>query len=121
MAKPKTPAEEAADLREAVREAHEAMKGLRDLMREIRTLRAEVEETASRVFDERMASQIQAGLASYDATIKTAIDAATDAVDQRFKTITDILLGEDRESVRKGLPSLTDYAHQIAAQRGAER
>ena len=117
MAKAKTPAEEAADLRAAIREAHEAMQGLRDLIREWRALKAELEAASAQVFTDRMEAAVQEGLDSYAESIGKAIDDATAAVDRRFDTIASIMLGEDPATVRKGLPSIKDYAEQIAAER----
>lgn len=114
MGKAKTPAEEAEELRAATREAHEAMKDMRGLIREMATVEERLRETAATVFAERIEEQVAAGLAQYSESISTAIDNATEAVDRRFDTIASIMLGEDPATVRKGLPSIKDYAEQIA-------
>lgn len=120
MGRAKTPTEEAEELRAATREAHEAMKDMRGLIREMATVEERLRETAATVFAERIEEQVAAGLAQYSESISTAIDNATEAVDRRFDTIASIMLGEDPATVRKGLPSIKDYAEQIASQRRGE-
>lgn len=115
----KTPADEAEELRAATREAHEAMQGLRDVMRELRTLKGEVEEAAGRVFAERMEEQVAAGLEHYHSRISQAIEDTTEAVDRRFQTIADILLGEEKSQKRKGMETIAELAEKVADERRA--
>lgn len=117
MADRKTPTEEAADLRAAIREAHEAMQGLRDLLREVRALRDEVEETAGKVFTSRMEEQVVAGLTAYRESIDKAIEDATAAVFNRFDTIADTMLGESKSQRRRGEIPLAEHAERIASVR----
>jgi hypothetical protein len=93
---------EAEQLREATREAHEAMKDMKCLMRECRALMDEMRVVAAREVNRTVHAEIQAGLAAHEKAIIEAVQDGTNAVYARFAELGDILLGEDRSSVRAG-------------------
>ncbi len=103
-------------LREATREAREAAKDLRAEMRAAREFRREFLGTPE--LDARLKELTEAALASYDAGIKKAVDDATQAVWNRFDTITMIALGEDPQSVREGKKTVPDLIREFIAAKG---
>jgi hypothetical protein len=96
--------DEVTSLKETIREAHEATKDMRLAMREARSLLTEMEQvrsrliaTASDVFQEQMAGDVEAGLAEWKATLQTQIEGATNAVMHRFDTLVSLMLdGNER-------------------------
>ena len=103
-------------LREATRQAREAAKDLRAEVKAAREARAEF--FAAPELDARLADLTGAALASYDASIKKAIDDATRAVWNRFDTITMICMGEDPQSVREGKKTIPDLIREFIAAKG---
>src|ERR1700689_1932630 len=90
-------------LREATRQAREAAKDLRAEVKAAREARREffaAPELEARLA--KLTKLTEEALARYDGSIKQAIDGATQAVWNRFDTITMIALGEDPQSVREG-------------------
>jgi len=108
-----TTADETAALRAAIREAHEAIQDLRLAMREAREVAVELDRAAHDALDNGIREEVQAGLASLGDAIDRAIDEATAKVFERFDTVRDVLLGEDKRSRRRGEPSLVDLAHAM--------
>ena len=100
-------------LREATREAREAAKDLRAEVKAAREFRREFLATPE--LDARLKELTEAALASYDAGIKKAVDDATQAVWNRFDTITMIALGEDPVSVREGKRTVPDLIREFIA------
>ena len=105
-----------AALREATRAAREAAKDLRGEVKTAREFRREFLSTPE--LDARLGELTAAALASYDAGIKKAIDDATQAVWNRFDTITMIALGEDPQSVREGKKTILDLLREFIAAKG---
>ena len=105
-----------AALREATRSAREAAKDLRGEVKAAREFRQEFLSTPE--LDARLGELTAAALASYDEGIKKAIDDATQAVWNRFDTITMIALGEDPQSVREGKKTIPDLLREFIAAKG---
>ena len=103
-------------LREATRQAREAAKDLRAEMKTAREFRQEFFGTPE--LDARLKELTEAALASYDAGIKKAIEDATQAVWNRFDTITMICMGEDPQSVREGKKTIPDLIREFIAAKG---
>jgi hypothetical protein len=103
-------------LREATRQAREATKDLRAEVKRAREARAEF--FAAPELDARLGELTGAALASYDKGIKDAIDKATEAVWNRFDTITMIAMGEDPQSVREGRKTIPDLLREFIAAKG---
>jgi hypothetical protein len=105
-----------AALREATRAAREAAKDLRGEVKAAREFRREFLSTPE--LDARLAELTEAALASYDASIAKAIEDATQAVWNRFDTITMICMGEDPKSVREGRKTIPDLLREFIAAKG---
>ena len=105
-----------AALREATRAAREAAKDLRGEVKTAREFRREFLSTPE--LDARLGELTAAALASYDEGIKKAIGDATQAVWNRFDTITMIALGEDPQSVREGKKTIPDLLREFIAAKG---
>ena len=105
-----------AALREATRSAREAAKDLRSEVKTAREFRREFLSTPE--LDARLGELTAAALASYDEGIKKAIGDATQAVWNRFDTITMIALGEDPQSVREGKKTIPDLLREFIAAKG---
>lgn len=100
-----------------------------DLDKEIETakdLRAEAKaakEARAEFFsapelDARLGELTEAALARYSASIDEQIKKATEAVWNRFDTITMICLGEDPKSVREGKKTVPDLIREFIAAKG---
>ncbi len=103
-------------LREATREAREAAKDLRAEMRAARELRREFLGTPE--LDARLGELTEAALSRYSDGIDKQIKLATEAVWNRFDTITMICLGEDPQSVREGKKTIPDLIREFIAAKG---
>ena len=95
--KRKTPAEEAEELRQATREAHEALKDLRHTMKAMEEVKEELLRVSGEVFKERMEAEVQSSLADYAETIRTEVEKGTKAVENRFDVLARILLGKGQD------------------------
>lgn len=92
----RNPAEEAAELRAATREAHAATKDLRVAIREARELaRGEIS-------------------AQLDEAVRLALDEATAKVAAQFDEFVEILLGRDKASRREGRVNIDDLVQRTA-------
>ena len=101
---------EVDDLKEIIRQAHEVLGDLRRAMKEARDLIENyTDEKVIPVLDTRTA----AALEEYSGSITKAIQAATDAVYDRFDTITNIMLGKGKAS------DFEELARRIAMRREA--
>lgn len=87
------------ELRELVREAHGATK---DLVREIKTAR----ELVPLLTDELFTAEVKKQVSALGEATTQAMDAATDRVAKRFEALEALFLGEDKQSRRKGEPSI---------------
>ena len=83
-----------------------------------RAREARAEFFAAPELDARLGELTGAALASYDKGIKDAIDKATEAVWNRFDTITMIAMGEDPQSVREGRKTIPDLLREFIAAKG---
>lgn len=95
------PAEEAAELRAATREAHEAMRDMRVLLEECRAITVEMATIVKVEIDGWMGEQVRKGLEDYNGTMLSAIDGATEAVYQRFDNLVRILCAGTKSQQRK--------------------
>ena len=95
------PAEEAAELRAATREAHEAMQDMRILLEECRAITVEMATIVKVEIDGWISDQVKAGLADYNDTMLGAIDDATEAVYNRFDVLVRILCEGTKAQQRK--------------------
>lgn len=100
-------------LREATRQAREAAKDLRAEVKAAREFRQEFLATPE--LDARLGELTEAALAEYSAAIDKNIKLATDAVWNRFDTITMICMGEDPQSVREGKKTVPDLLREFIA------
>lgn len=100
-------------LREEIGRAHEALKDLRAEIRAAREARREF--FAAPELEERLGELTGEALARYDDNIKQQIDRATQAVWNRFDTITMIAMGEDPQSVREGKKTVPDLIREFLA------
>lgn len=108
-----TPANEIADLKVAIREAHEILKDLKQMIKVAQQVRDEVIGAASILVNDAIEEAIRIGLAAYGKAIETAIEDATDAVYDRFDTLFENLMAVDKASVKKGDPSVYDMLEAI--------
>jgi len=108
MSKQKPPDDPTAELRAAVREAHEVVKDLRSLIHEGRELVGQIEAAAEATVDERIKSAVAVGLSNFQTQLNTSVEEATQAVFARFDKLADTLLGETKAEQRRGrsLPQL---------------
>lgn len=113
--------EEVEALRAVVREAHEAIQDLNRAIRQGRKVVIDIEEAAGGDVAQRINEAVRIGLESYSETIRVATEQATDAVYERFDTISKMLLGEDRAARRKHGASLPELAESLAKLREEER
>ena len=106
------------ELRDLIRQAHEATSDLRAVLREARAVRDSLPAAAGKAVSEQLGAEVKAGLDSFQKALDRAIDSGTDAVFKRFDRIEQLLLGEDRASVRAGKPSIPQMIESIAAVEG---
>lgn len=107
--------DKAAELRTATREANEVLKDLRRSVTEAKQLVKTIEAAAEIAVESRMAPVVKAGLDEFGVALKKAIDDGTAAVSDRFDTIFEHLMGEDRTSKRQGKPSIPELVRRAAA------
>jgi hypothetical protein len=100
-------------IREATREAREAAKDLRAEMKAAREARREF--FAAPELEERLGKLTGEALAEYAGNMKQQIDEATQAVWNRFDTITMIAMGENPKSVREGKKTVPDLIREFIA------
>jgi Lon protease-like protein len=98
-----------AELKEAVRQAHEAIRDLKSLMKEWKALQAEIPKEARKEFDALVNTVVVQGLADYRESLQAAIKRADAAVERRFDKLTSIMLGEDQRSGK----TIEEYAWEI--------
>jgi cobalamin biosynthesis protein CbiD len=103
-------------LREEIRRAHEVLKDLRAEIRAAREARKEF--FAAPELEERLGKLTEEAMAAYADNVKQQIDRATEAVWNRFDTITMIALGEDPQSVREGKKTIPDLIREFIAAKG---
>jgi len=96
-------------IRAATRELHELVQEAKDvragLAYDIAAIKGQVQAV--------IAEEVRRELGELGEATKQAIDKATAGVYARFDTITDILLGVDAESRRKGKPPLAKFAELV--------
>lgn len=95
------PNQKIEQLKEATRSANEVLSDLKRTLREIKQIRDEVDEVIATAFEEKIADKVSTTLADYQESLNAAIDKGTQAVFDRFDTITKTLLGETKEARRK--------------------
>ncbi|MFF0138010.1 hypothetical protein ACFYRN_16435 [Streptomyces sp. NPDC005227] len=102
----------AAELRELITEAHGALKDLRRETREAR-------ELLPLLTDELFSAEVKKQLDELSVATKQAIEDADARIGKRFDQLGDVLMGEDRQSIRQGKASLTTIARANIAQQTA--
>jgi ABC-type transporter MlaC component len=98
------------ELRAATRAANEA---LADLKRERKALEDDVNQfrrIMQTSIHERIDECVVANLERLQQQVDEQIQRSTKAVIDRFDTLSDILTGQDRDSQRRGLPSIEELA-----------
>lgn len=108
-----TPANEIADLKVAIREAHEILKDLKHMVKMAQQVRDEVMAAAGVLVNDAVEEAVGIGLDAYGKAIEIAIENATDAVYDRFDTLFENLMAVDKASVKKGDPSIYDMLEAI--------
>jgi hypothetical protein len=108
-----TPANEIADLKVAIREAHEILKDLKQMIKVAVQIRDEVLAAAGVMVNDAIEEAVGIGLAAYNQAITTAMEEATEAVYERFDTLFENLMAVDKASVKKGDPSIYDMLEAI--------
>jgi hypothetical protein len=103
-----TALDDARELREASREAHEATKDLRAAMRDGKQLLQEIRSAAKMAVDEALKPEIERHVKELSDSVKKTTDLATQDVFKRYDTIVEMLMGEDRASRRQGKPSVPE-------------
>jgi predicted transcriptional regulator len=96
------------ELKEATRRAHEAIKDLKLAIREAQETSDEIKQMIHDEIYDRVDAEVAAGLDDYKTVLSEAIDKATDKVFARFDYLADILMGEDKQSQRKGKKSIIE-------------
>ena len=84
----------AAEVRGAIREAHEVIKDLNAAIKRAEKVAEQIAEVAAMSVSDRLDEAVAVGLASYRAAIDTAIENATEAVFKRFDTLGELLLSK---------------------------
>lgn len=82
-------------LKETIREARGVLK---DLIRE----RKELEKTIAKIVDGRIEDEIEKGLKEFGRALLKAVKTSEAAIFKRFDNLTETLMGEDRQSRKKG-------------------
>jgi phosphoenolpyruvate-protein kinase (PTS system EI component) len=104
--------EEVDALRELVRTAHESMKDLRSLIREAHVANEMLASRLDLLTDNKIRSVVITGLEKFHKELEVNIADATNKVYARFDTITDILMGEDKASKRRGQKSVVELVKE---------
>ncbi|MFE2469761.1 hypothetical protein [Streptomyces mirabilis] len=89
------------ELRELIREAHEVLKDLRAEKRDAR-------ELLPLLTDELFGAEVQKQVRAFTDVTKQAMDASVDRVFKKFDELQALLTGEDKQSRRKGKPSIPE-------------
>lgn len=97
-----------ATIKEATREANESIQGVREVMRDAKKYREELETFTQKIVDERVAEAVAIGLESFKESLDAALEGATKATYGRFDQLSELLLGEDKASRRKGIQTLPE-------------
>jgi chromosome segregation ATPase len=102
-------------LEETVREAHQLNREMKQNIKDFRKIRDEIKEEIENFaisLDETLNQKVKEGLDKYSNAFDEAIALATKAVDKRFTTIVDILLGEDPKSKRVGKKPIAELVQE---------
>lgn len=109
------------ELRELVRDAHGAIKDMRKLLKELDEQRKETEKALETKVDERVGPLLEENLNHLAGQFKKFCDQSEERIYARFDQLGDILLGEDKQSKRKGERSLPEIAKDISTLREGKR
>lgn len=115
--RPKTTSEELADI---VREAHGVCKDLRGLIRQGEAVVQAIQVAAHVSVDQRIAAEIERGLAQYTKDIKAAIDKGKADVFERFAALCDDVLSDTATGL-DGMPSFEELARAQATLKRARK
>ncbi len=110
-----TPEKDAAMLKDLTRKAHEAVQELKGVIREARQVRKELTDACEVEIRTRLEPVVKLHIRELTAATDKAIEATSDAIDKRFDTIVDIMLGEDKHSQRRGRLSIVQMVENKKA------
>jgi Sec-independent protein translocase protein TatA len=109
------------ELRELVRDAHGAIKDMRKLLKEFEDYRKEAEVALQKQVDEHVGPLLEENLNHLTVQFKKFCDQSEERIYARFDQLGDILMGEDKQSKKKGERSLSQIAEDIATLREGKR
>lgn len=109
------------ELRELVRDAHGAIKDMRKLLKEFEDFRKEAEKELNKQVDEQVGPIVEENLNYLTGQFKKFCEQSEERIYARFDQLGDILLGEDKQSKRKGERSLPEIAKDISTLREGKR
>jgi predicted component of type VI protein secretion system len=102
---PQAVAAQRTELHQAIQEARATLAALQQAVKDAR---AQAAALAPAMVTEALEVQIKKEFDRFNTVMSTSINNATEAVDRRFQQLTDIMLGVDPDSVRKGNPPVAD-------------
>jgi hypothetical protein len=97
-----------AELKELIQEAHTAIKDLRQAVREALQIQATIRNSTADDVHDVLEAAVAKGLEEFLEAQQAAIKDAERRVFNRFDRVMDTLLGEDKETKRKGEPSIPE-------------
>jgi len=101
------------DLRSAIREGHEILQGFKEAIREAREF--EKHQLSQDTIKQKIEDKLIAGLKEFEEALAKAISDATQATYDRFDLLASIMLGEDAESAKKGMPPIEELIKRYRA------
>lgn len=104
-------------LLDAIREAHGVLRDLRSAQAETRDATNKLRVAAQEAIDSGISAEVARGLADYQTALAEAIEMATEKVYERFDTLGDLLMGEDKHSRSRAEPSLAELVRAAQKER----
>lgn len=109
------------ELRELIREANGTMKDLKAVIKMAREtideLTVLVHVESRRKMDECINEVVEEKIDELSKATSNAIKESEQMIFDRFDALKNVMLGEDKESIKKGEPSLMEYAELMRALR----
>ena len=109
-----------AELKRLTREAHEAIQDLNGVLREARQMVTAIDNVAQVAVTQRLEPVVEEQIRLLSEATATAIAASEQGIYDRFDTLTQMMMGEDRKSIREGRPTIPQMAENIGALRRGE-
>lgn len=106
-------AEREESLRSLIRDANLVLAEFKTLMREARKMKDEVAQIAADQFRGMIEEKVEEELEKFKKHTLDAIESSEEAINRRFDTLRDILLGEDSRSKREGRDSIPELIDQL--------